>query len=206
MQDINQTVARNLADLRKSRNMTQGELAEKFNYSDKSVSKWEHGETMPDLATLQQLADFYGVTLDYLTHEPTEDNKKLYAKEAEPTMARRHWFSIALSLTFIFFVAAVICAASYITGNEEHLSPWLPFVWAVAGSMMILAVFFTHWKMKKEAIGSWIAFDWTFLTSLYVSMGIYLPEGTGWRLWVLYIIGIPVMVGFLLSGRYEKTK
>lgn len=206
MADINKTVARNLADLRKSRNLTQGELAERFSYSDKAVSKWEHGETLPDLQTLQQLADFYGVTIDYLTHEPTEDNKKLYEKAKQPTMAKRHWFAMALSLVFTFFVATVACAAVYITDNQEKLSPWLPFVWAVSASCIVLAAFFTHWRMKKEAVGSWIASVWTLLTSIYVSMGLYLPNNDGWQLWVVYIIGIPAMIGLLLSLRYEKPE
>jgi transcriptional regulator with XRE-family HTH domain len=204
MEDINQIVAKNLADLRKNRNLTQGELAEKFNYSDKSVSKWEHGETVPDLATLQQLADFYGVTIDYLTHEPTEDNRRLYTKAPKPTLDNHQWISLAMAVLFIYFVTTVICAAVYITGTQAKISPWLPFVWATAGACMIVAVFFTHWHMKKLAVGFWIAFDWTALTSLYVNMGVYLPNGQGWNLWVLYIVGIPVMVAMLIALRYKK--
>lgn len=205
VEDINQIVAKNLADLRKTRNLTQGELAEKFSYSDKAISKWEHGETMPDLATLQQLADFYGVTLDYLTHVPTEDNKKLYTKEAKPTMARRHWFAIVVSLVFVFFVATVICAGSVITNNPDKDLVWIPFLWAAAVSCLIVAIFFTRWRMKKEAVGFWIASDWTVLTAIYISMGIYMkPENTGWSLWVIYIVGLPLMVGFLLALRWEK--
>jgi transcriptional regulator with XRE-family HTH domain len=203
MQDIVETVAKNLADLRKSRNLTQGQLAERFSYSDKAISKWEHGETLPDLGTLQQLADFYGVTIDYLTHEPTEDNRKLYSKGPKPTIARRHWFAMALTLVCIFFVATVATVAVYILHAEEELSLWLPFVWAAAGACFSLSCFFTHWRLKNEAVGWWVVTDWAVLTSIYVSMGLYLPNGSGWALWVIYIIGAPVMVGLLLSLRYQ---
>ena len=58
--------------------------------------------------------------------------------------------------------------------------------------------------MKKLAVGFWIAFDWTALTSLYVNMGIYLPNNQGWNLWVVYIVGIRVMVAMLITLRYKK--
>ena len=60
-QEIREIVAKNIADFRKSAGLTQSELAEKINYSDKSVSKWERGESIPDVITLAQLAEFFGV-------------------------------------------------------------------------------------------------------------------------------------------------
>ena len=61
------TIAKNLTDLRKISGLTQAQLAEKLGYTDKAISKWEHAETLPDVITLATIADFYGVTLDYLT-------------------------------------------------------------------------------------------------------------------------------------------
>ena len=66
MDDLKIIIGKNLSSLRKARKLTQLELAEKLNYSDKAVSKWEKGATTPDIETLKQLCDFYGVTLDYL--------------------------------------------------------------------------------------------------------------------------------------------
>ena len=66
-------IAQNLVELRKNKGLTQIQLAEKFGYSDKAVSKWEHGEAVPDIETLAKLVDYYGVTLDYLTHEGTAE-------------------------------------------------------------------------------------------------------------------------------------
>ena len=57
-------LAKNLAYYRKASGLTQLELADKFNYSDKSVSKWERGEGFPDIFVLKSLADFYGITVD----------------------------------------------------------------------------------------------------------------------------------------------
>ena len=67
--DFNAIVGKNLLKLRKDKKLTQMEVAEKFNYSDKSISKWEKGESMPSVEVLCELANFYGVSLDDLTKE-----------------------------------------------------------------------------------------------------------------------------------------
>ena len=63
---LNQTIAKNLAYYRKRAGLTQAALAEKINYSDKSVSKWESGAGTPDVYILVQLAQLYGVTVNDL--------------------------------------------------------------------------------------------------------------------------------------------
>lgn len=206
MSALTDLVAKNLAELRKSRGLTQGQLAEKFSYSDKSVSKWEHGEVMPDLDTLQQLADFYGVTLDYFTHEPTEDNKKLYTKAKEPSQGAKHWFAIAMTMTFIWVVGAVACVAIYVNGFTHAASPWLPFVWCAVVSFLDLAIVFTFWHEKKTAIAFWLVFVWVLLTAMYVNMGVYMNDGAGWKIWVIYIIGIPATIGILLASKFKKAE
>ena len=66
MEDIKNNVAKNITELRVLNNMTQMELAEKLNYSDKTISKWERGESTPDISVLVEMSDLFGVTLDYL--------------------------------------------------------------------------------------------------------------------------------------------
>ena len=69
MEDVRALVARNLTQCRKAAGLTQLQVAEKLNYSDKAISKWERGEGLPDLLVLCELARLYGVTLDYFVHE-----------------------------------------------------------------------------------------------------------------------------------------
>lgn len=69
--EINQKIAKNLTHYRKAAGLTQAELAEIINYSDKSVSKWESGNGVPDIYTLIQLAKLYGVTVDVLIGDAT---------------------------------------------------------------------------------------------------------------------------------------
>ena len=66
---IEDIIADNLTELRKSKKLKQSELAEQMGYSDKTVSRWENGSTVPDIATLARLAEFYGITVDDLLHE-----------------------------------------------------------------------------------------------------------------------------------------
>ena len=66
MENVKEIIAQNLVSLRKSRRMTQQELAEKLNYSDKAISRWEHAETLPDIETLCKVCEIYGVKFEYL--------------------------------------------------------------------------------------------------------------------------------------------
>ena len=79
MKDFKEILVENLINLRKSNKLTQLELSEKIGYSDKAISKWERGESLPDLYTLALLADLYGITIGDLTtkHEkPIKATKK----------------------------------------------------------------------------------------------------------------------------------
>ena len=75
--EFRKTVAKNLAAYRKMSGLTQLELAEKLNYSDKSVSKWERGDGLPDVYVLKTLADFYGVTTDYILGRTNNSGRSL---------------------------------------------------------------------------------------------------------------------------------
>ena len=59
MKDLKLVIAKNIAKLRVDSNMTQNELAQKLNYSDKAVSKWERGESLPDISVLVQIAEIF---------------------------------------------------------------------------------------------------------------------------------------------------
>ena len=64
MENVKQNISKNLIMLRKNKKMTQKDVAKEFNYSDKAVSRWEIGESMPDIDVLLKICDFYGVNFD----------------------------------------------------------------------------------------------------------------------------------------------
>lgn len=69
-EELKQRIGANIARLRKKNGMTQAELAERINYSDKAVSKWERAESMPDVLTLIQLAEQFGTDMNELLGVP----------------------------------------------------------------------------------------------------------------------------------------
>ena len=78
MDDLKQIIAKNLVELRKRKKYTQLDLANTLQYSDKAISKWEKGDSLPDIEVLYQICNLYGVTLDFLTHEGSFEEKKEY--------------------------------------------------------------------------------------------------------------------------------
>lgn len=78
MDELKVIIAENIQSLRRDAGMTQAALAEKLNYTDKAVSKWERGESVPDVAVLRDIADLFGVTVDYLLRQDhTADRKSV---------------------------------------------------------------------------------------------------------------------------------
>ena len=86
MKDIRRIVAANIAALRKNAGYTQAALAEKLQYSDKAVSKWESGASLPDAGVLMSIASLFGVTVDYLLQEEHAEEKLPAASD----VCRRH--------------------------------------------------------------------------------------------------------------------
>lgn len=108
MDDIKNIVAKNITELRLLNNMTQMELAEKINYSDKTVSKWERGESSPDIAVLVEIADLFGVTLDYLVRSENIENAVVENKTKEVKYNRRAIAYISESVGWIVAILAFI--------------------------------------------------------------------------------------------------
>lgn len=103
-------------------NMTQMELAEKINYSDKTVSKWERGESSPDIAVLVEIADLFGVTLDYLVRSENIENAVVENKTKEVKYNRRAIAYISESVGWIVAILAFIITTLVL---KETTFQWL---------------------------------------------------------------------------------
>lgn len=196
MKDLTPIVAHNLTELRKSRGITQGQLAEKFAYTDKSISKWERGEALPDLNTLQELADFYGVTLDYLTHEESDASLQEEGKR-DPAVVRINKIVLtALGVVFVWTVASVFFAGFLLF--PRHWSAWMAFVWAVPLSLAVLVAFNRVWGCKNYRLGLNIAFTACLFIAIYLEVSLDLES---WNMWFLILISIPMIVGEVFADR-----
>ena len=195
-------IARNLSDLRKEKGLTQIQLAEKFDYSDKAVSKWEHGEATPDIETLCKLADYYGVTLDYLTHEWDEKEKEKVLNENKKQRVNKTIITILSCL-----IAPLICVTIYTVLSSLPKNPykmWTLFIWWIPIDAIICFTFNCIWGPKKLRPFWGIFLSWTLIATFYLEMGRSLPDGMGWKLWMVFLIGIPLTIASILWNHVKS--
>ncbi len=204
MDDLKTIVGKNLNSLRKQAKLTQNELAEKFNYTDKAVSKWEQGATLPDLETLKQLADFYGVTIDYLTEEKNIKNPQYNPKAERIVFINRVTITCLLS-SIIWMIATITFIYPLLFMNSSS-SYWPIFVWALpANSILVLVLnrIFFH-KSKTIMLVAATVFIWTLLTAFYLHFSFF--SNIGYNLWLIYLIGVPTQAVIVLVYMLRKNK
>lgn len=191
MENLKKIVGENLSELRKSKKLTQFELANKFNYSDKSVSKWENGDTLPDLDTLNELAMFYGVTLDFLTH-PIEENKDAFKLKNSKRELANKIIITALVSSVVWIIATIIFVYILLKNNYNY---WLVFIWAVPLNNIVL--FFankTAFRSKVLSLVNWSLFIWSIITGVFLQVLI----SNGLTIWPLFLVGIPLEASIIL--------
>ncbi len=176
-EQLKSIVARNLATYRKISGLTQLELAERLNYSDKAISKWESGGSLPDLFTLTQLAAIYGISVNDFLKE---------RKIIQGFIANRKRNILALFTTgIVYFVACIVFVLFVFIIPIER--PWLPFVFGVPVTSIALIVLYSVWKKPL--------LQFTFISLLVwgiaVSLDLTLPNTANWT---YYIVAIPVQI------------
>lgn len=197
MKDIKSIVASNLIALRKSRKMTQADVAEKLNYSDKSVSKWEHADSLPDISILYALADMYGVTLDYLTSDNAEEQANMM-KTPEKSLENDRIIVASLTVTSIFLIAALIFVYIYL--NAKILSGWIAFIWALPVSFFALTYYNRIWTRNKIfSITLKSLFLWSLLAAICLQFMSY-------KLWLIFVLGVPIELIILLTANLTPKR
>lgn len=197
--DIKENLAKNLSALRKANHLTQLELADKINYSDKAVSKWERGEAVPDLYVLKQLADLYGVKIDDLISEPKKE--KHVSRSALP----KKRLILSLSATVVVWLVATILFTFSSTLLPSVKLNWLFFLWSVPITNFVLLCMSSYWGKTKINFFISSMLTWTLLIVVYITLRVLLinPPTT---LWMMFLIGIPVQILLVLFFLYKKVK
>lgn len=131
-------IANNIAYFRKRSGLTQGKLAELINYSDKSVSKWERGDGMPDVMVLLKLAEVFDVTVNDLVSEDKPEEKVL------PSRQRRHILIDIMSIILVWLVAAVAFVGLRVFAPEFDTA-WICYILAIPASAIVHLVFACIW-------------------------------------------------------------
>ncbi|MBR6783799.1 MAG: helix-turn-helix transcriptional regulator [Clostridia bacterium] len=194
LDDYKRIIANNITELRKAVPYTQAELAEKLNYSDKAVSKWERGESIPDVIVLKQIADLFGVTVDYLLEEIHPLSATMQSVPRQLKINRM--LVTGLSCMLIFLIATVAFVGLSLATDIERL--WLAFVYCAPICAIILIVFNSIWGIKKLNYAFITVLMWGTLASIYLTLGDYSN-------WLIFVVGIPGQVIILLwSGMKAK--
>ncbi len=192
----------NIAAYRKRAGLTQLGLAEKLNYSDKAVSKWERGESMPDVLTLVQLADLFDITVNDLLEDPnalpeqTGAVERVMGMAVEKTLKRKADKKIILLLcsVLVWFVALL----SFVVLSALDVPyGWLSFIYAVPANGIVCVSLTSAWRdfRKNKLFVSGIV--WGGLLSIYLSLLIFLDK----NIWTMFLLGIPGQIAVLLWSR-----
>lgn len=193
MKNIREIIASNLQTLRKQKRLTQLEVGEAVHYSDKAVSRWEKGESLPDVETLQKLAEFFGVETAYLFKEhisapilPLETKQQTINKIV----------TILLSVLIVWLIALFVFL--YL-GSYDNKVCWQLFVWAVPASAVVLKYFNKIWGSAKYNIIISSVLIWSFIASVYCQFIDY-------NLWLIFFVGAPIQVVIILNSFIKNIK
>ena len=201
-EQVKARIGANIAYYRKQAGLTQAGLGEKLNYSDKAVSKWERGESIPDVLTLMQMASVFESTVDALLGDVNAlpDNpstlERAMNQVSEKALKRKANKNIILALTttLVWFVALL---AFVVLSTLDIPYSWLAFFYAVPVNAIVLLSLRSAWhdfRWNKALIS---AIVWGSLASIYASIWAFL----GFNAWKVFLLGIPGQIAIFLWFR-----
>ena len=199
MEDLKVIIAGNIALLRSKNEMTQLELAEKLNYSDKAVSKWERAESLPDIVVLKQIADIFGVGLDYLC-ESEHKTKEKKTVENDSLRKRKQIDIMSMSVALVWLVATLVFVVLDITTNIQY-GHYLSFVYAIPVSAIVWLVFNSIWFNRRTNYIIISLLVWSVLLAFYMSFFFF-----GIDIRMLFLLGIPGQIIIFIWSMLGKKK
>ena len=203
MDEIKERIAKNLVELRTQAKLTQLQLAEILNYSDKAVSKWERGEAIPDIRVLIQISELYGISLDDLVKgaEVTaqiKPKKRLISKRA---------FITVLSVILVWFVATALFATLYFVPMLTAYA-WLVFIVAPLPTGIVLTVFSVMWGNRATHALSSSVIVWACAVMVHVYVHRFVPDYR--QIFVIYIVAavfeILIILWFVYRWHISRKK
>ena len=200
-------IGRNIAAYRKLASLTQAGLGEKLNYSDKAVSKWERGESMPDVTTLVQLAEQFDITVNDLVVDPDAlpgnpgKLEKAMSQVSEKALKRKADKGIILGLSsiLVWFVALLlyVLLSSFDIGERWN---WIFFFYAIPANCIVLLSLRSAWhdfRWNRMLISGIM---WGSLVSIYVTAAFW-----NFHLWKIFLLGILGQAAIFLWFRMFRT-
>lgn len=201
MPNIVENVANNISKLRKANNLTQIELANKLNYSDKAISKWERGESLPDIGVLNTIAQLFNVDMNYLVAEHTEEEFKKEEIEEKRNFVR-DLLVLILWCIAIFFVATFIFIYVHLAKIGNANEYWVAFICATAISCLFVYRYARRNKFEPLSLISSSLSSWTVITSVFCIT--YVNDMS--NVWMLFLIGLPIQAALFIAFFMKKQK
>lgn len=197
MEELKLIFSKNLTTLRKKVGLTQVELAEKLNYSDKAVSKWERAEAIPDASILKQMASFFNVTIDFLLNEHEEDDLNSVIIEVNETKKSLNNNRLIINFVSIIGIWLIALLVFISLQSKEYSNDWWCFIIPIPVSALVSFIFSCIWGNKKLRFMTLSLFLWSLLLVLFIVLDYN---------WLLFLIGIPMQIITILCFNIKKTK
>lgn len=206
LEKLKRQIGTNIALQRKNAGLTQVGLAEKLNYSDKAVSKWERGDSMPDILTLVQLSELFEVSVDDLLSDPNAlpgnpgSLEKAMSQVSEKALKRKANKNVilALSSTLVWFVALLFFVVISSFGIP---CSWIAFIYAIPINAIVLLSLRSAWRDFRWNRVLISVIVWSTLLALYLSFLLFLH----FQMWKLFLLGIPGEVAITLWFRLFRV-
>ncbi len=198
MNDLKQIIANNITALRKAKNLTQLEFAKELNYSDKAISKWERAESIPDVVVLKQIADLFGVTVDYLLNEHLADEKLIVVESKTNSNGLNKIPLSLLSACPIWIVSTIIFS---LVSIFKGIYVWYVFYISVPLTILMFLIFNSLWGNRRNNYIIVSFFVWSILACIYLCL-------IRFNLWQLFILGIPAQLAIILWStlKFKRKK
>ena len=198
MQELKNIIAKNIQECRNACGLTQLELAEKLNYSDKAVSKWERGESLPDIAVFKKMSEIFGVSLDYLTEEVHHYSVKAMTSDFFNKVKNNRALITSISIVSVWLLS---CIAFLVLNLLNIKNSEIIFLYAIPASFIVWLIFNSIWFDKKinfliVSFLCWSCLAVAHITLLQFSINLAL----------LYILGIPSQLIIILWSRIRYKK
>ncbi len=189
--ELKYNVAQNIYYLRTVNHMTQSELGEKLNYSDKAISKWERAEGMPDAYVLHRISELFGVSIDYLINEHNEQDKKIETKPARDIKR----LIATIVLWGIIAVAILLMVVLYLATDNFY---WQIIIYSLPVTFIVQIVLSCVWWRGRGSFLFASLLIWAILGIVYVALLKY-------NFWEIFFIGIPVQIIVFLCYKIRIT-
>lgn len=193
MEDIKEVISKNIATIRRKRKLTQVELSEKLNYSDKAISRWEKGESLPDIETLHKLSEILDVPVSLFF----EENAFVEQEEIKQNSNLPNKIIVTILSCFVVWIIATILYI-YIS-SYSGTKFWQAFVWAIPATTIILFYYNKIWGIAKLSIFIRSLTLWAFVTAIYCQF-------LNYNIWIMFLLGALVQVIIVLNHFIKPIK